>query len=221
MRIRDLIFPPACGACGELLSVSAKGAVPMLCPNCKKGFEREMMAQCKACYLPMADCRCVSDAMAARGCVAHIKLAPFSDTRQPVARALVLTLKKSADKRYYRALATLLLPSLEAAVKAQDKTLALAGKTPISRTVVSFLPRTAYAKRVHGVDQAACLAEALAKALGAPCLPLFHRTHRGLEQKSLSRRVRLQNARKSLVLILRRPELPHELIVAVSVHRIT
>ena len=172
----------------------------MLCPDCERALKREMMVQCRECYLPMADCRCVPKPMAARGFVAHLKLLPFSDTRYSTARSLVLHLKKSGDMRYYKALAELLLPSIRAAIKAQNKGLVAAGKSPISDTVVSFLPRTPLQKRKHGVDQAACLAKAVSAALGVRMIPLFRRRGHSLVQKSLSRGERLANARKSLVL---------------------
>ncbi len=198
MRVRDLIFPPRCAVCSELLPVALKGSVPMLCAECEKRLREEMMVQCKKCYLPMADCRCVPSVMAKRGFIAHVKLLPFSDTRYPTARGLVLHLKKSADMRVYRALAALLAPSLTAAIKAHDKSLAATGKSTAVHTVISLLPRTSKQKRKHGVDQAACLAKALSETLGVSVLPLFRRTRGGLVQKSLSRNARFLNAKRSL-----------------------
>ena len=200
MRIKDLIFPPRCGACEELLPVAPFTPTPMLCAACEGELRREMMVQCKSCYLPMADCRCVPSLMATRGFVAHIKLLPFSDTRYPTARGLVMTLKKSGDMRYYKTLAELLAPGARAAIRASDKSLRVAGKSPVTNTVVSFLPRTPLQQCRYGVDQAKCLAEALASLLGVEVLPLFRRRRRGRVQKSLSRRARLANARDSLVL---------------------
>ena len=197
LRIKDLLFPPRCGACQALLPVSPVGAVPMLCTACEERLKREMMTQCKECYLPLCDCRCVSDAMAKQGFVAHIKLLPFSDTRYATARGLVLQLKRSAEGRYYRALAALLLPGVRAAIAAADKSLSAKGLPPVAETVITYLPRTARQRRIYGVDQAALLARALARALGVRLLPLFRRK-RGVVQKSLSRRARLQNARRSL-----------------------
>ena len=200
MRLKDLIFPPRCAACAELLPVSIKGNIPMLCPNCERAMKKEMMTQCKECYLPMADCRCVPKIMATKGFAAHLKLLPFSDTKYPTARGLVLHLKQSGDGRYYKALAELLLPSVRAAIKAYNKSLVAAGKSPIKHTVVSFLPRTPMQKRKHGVDQAACLAKAISVALGVKTVPLFRRRGRSLLQKSLSKKERLVNARQSLAL---------------------
>lgn len=178
----------------------------MLCTDCEKRLREEMMVQCRNCYLPMADCHCVPDNMAKRGFAAHIKLLPLSDTEHPIARSLVLHLKKSADMRYYRALAELLAPSLNAAIKARDKSFATMGKPPVTDTVIAFLPRTSLQKRRHGVDQASCLANALSATLGISVLPLFCRTRGGLVQKSLSRHARLLNARRSLRLMRRAKE---------------
>ncbi len=200
MRLKDLIFPPRCGACEELLPVAPKLAVPMLCPVCEKELRAEMMTQCKTCFLPMADCRCVPKVMASRGFTAHLKLVPFSDTRYATARALVLTLKESADPRYYDGLAELLLPAVRAAIRASDKSRQTAGNTPISRTAIAFLPRTPFQKCKHGTDQAECLARALATRLDAELLSLFRRRQRACVQKSLSRAARLANARGSLLL---------------------
>ena len=159
-----------------------------------------MLTQCKECYLPLSDCRCVPSVMASRGCVAHIKLAPFSDERYAATRGLVLALKESADMRYYRALAELLIPSLKAAIEARNRSALSREQAPVADTVITYLPRTRFAQRLHGVDQAACLARALVNALGVKCLQLFRRKRGASVQKKLSRRERLANAKGSIVL---------------------
>lgn len=125
LHLKELFFPPRCGACQELLPVSLQGDISMLCEDCAAQFKKEMMAQCKECFLPIADCRCLPKIMAARGFTAHVKLALFSDTRYATARGLVLHLKQSADMRYYRELARLLRPNLVATMKVAEKVVPL------------------------------------------------------------------------------------------------
>ena len=47
MKLLDLLFPPRCGACGELLTPQGKDT-PALCHTCAEQLEREKQARERA-----------------------------------------------------------------------------------------------------------------------------------------------------------------------------
>ena len=56
----NLIFPPKCANCGELISVDvSKKQIDPLCPTCRMHFENEKQLECNVCGLSMNFCRCM------------------------------------------------------------------------------------------------------------------------------------------------------------------
>ena len=76
--IQNLLFPPKCANCGELLDVevSSKLTDP-LCPDCRLDFESEKERECNTCGLAMKFCRCMPRAMNRAQCTALLKLISY------------------------------------------------------------------------------------------------------------------------------------------------
>jgi ComF family protein len=130
------------------------------------------------------------------GISCHVKLMSYGEgDAHSVTRRVIATIKKRGANRAFRYLAEELKPGVLAALRdAKNES----GTKP--ETVISFLPRSAEARRKIGYDQAERLAKALAKSASLPYQPLFTRQRNGLAQKMLRRSERVENVRGAFAL---------------------
>lgn len=185
--LKNLLFPPRCAACGQLLSpLPQNGVQRLFCEECALQFEREMRLACPSCNLPYPECRCQPSCMKRAGSLAYIKLAPYGEGEaHRVMRALVLDMKRRARPL----VAARISEELEGGVRA----LLCANGYAEKDVLVTYLPRLPRKRRMAGTDQARELAMALSARIGAPFCTLLSRTGRGKEQKTLNAQARMQN----------------------------
>ena len=88
----NLLFPPKCSNCHELLDVSLTDRTrETLCPNCRVSFENERNRECADCGLSMRFCRCMPKNMSKAQCSALLKLISYRP--QDLDSAVTLTAK--------------------------------------------------------------------------------------------------------------------------------
>ena len=181
---RDLLFPPRCVGCDDLLPPFAKRAT-VFCPLCRTAWETAMTEA--------AD-HAADDA--SRGLVYLVHYRPGHADGVP--EKLIYHIKHQGDPRVFAFVAERLAPRL------LDAAAILPARAPVGEDkplLFTYPPRRRSAVREDGFDQARRLAKALAVACDGDFAPLIKRTHRKTaEQKTLNAAEREVNATSSYVL---------------------
>ena len=193
-RILRLFFPPTCVCCGELMDWYTCKRTTVLCGKCLKGFADEREETCDRCAKRIGECRCMPPVLKRVGCRGFFKLVNYHrGETERASNRLIYTVKNREMPRVQEFLAAELAPSVKAiAREAEDP----------SRLVLTYVPRSAPAKRKNGTDQAQMLARALSATTGVPMKPLFRRRFGSRKiQKKLSFEERMKNADSAFALI--------------------
>lgn len=181
---RDLLFPPRCVGCGDLLPPFARRAT-VFCPLCRTAWET---AVTEAAADAAAD--------ASRGLVYLVHYRPGHADGVP--EKLIYHVKHQGDPRTFAFVAERLAPRL------LDAAATLPARAPVGEDkplLFTYPPRRRSAVREDGFDQAQRLAKALAVACEGDFAPLIRRTHRkSKEQKTLNAEERAVNATSSYIL---------------------
>ena len=187
---RDLLFPPRCVGCGELMEPFV--SVPtVFCPLCRTAWEAAIT---EAAGQSAED--------AERGLV-YLTFYRSGET-DGIPEHLIYHIKHQGDRRTFSFVAERLAPRLLSAA-ATLPTRAPAGED--KPLLFTYPPRRRSAVSKDGFDQAARLAKALAVACEGEFAALIRRTQRGrAEQKHLNADERAQNAVSAYVLSDKAPE---------------
>ena len=187
----NLLFPPKCSNCHELLYVDlTRRCVETLCPTCRMHYENEKQRECTFCGLSMKFCRCMPKNMERAQCTCLLKLISYraKDESLPI-RNFLYAVKRRDDKIYFdflsEELRSVLISEMRARMLMPDD------------CVITFLPRAAKNKAQHGFDQGESLARALSKITGIAFVDCFRRNHFNAEQKSLNQYERRLNMRSA------------------------
>lgn len=182
--LRDLLFPPRCVGCGELMAPFARERA-VFCPLCRTAWESAV-----------AEAEGAAEAQSARG---RVFLTFYRAGRfDGVPERLIFHVKHRGETRVFRFLAARLAPKvLKTAEEIPARDTAREG-CPL---LFTYPPRRRSAVSKDGFDQAERLARALAEACGGEHATLLRRTHRpGREQKRLDAAERATNAAASYAL---------------------
>lgn len=181
---RDLLFPPRCVGCGDLLPPFVRRAT-VFCPLCRTAWET---AVTEAADHAAAD--------TGRGLVYLVHYRPGHADGIP--EKLIYHLKHEGDPRAFSFVAERLAPRL------LDAAATLPARAPVGEDkplLFTYPPRRRSAVREDGFDQAQRLAKALARACDGDFAALIRRTHRkAREQKTLNAEERAVNATSSYIL---------------------
>lgn len=187
----NLLFPPKCSNCGELLKIEIdKKVYTTLCPSCRIHYENEKQRECAFCGLSMKFCRCMPKNMEKAQCSGLLKLISYrsKDESFPI-RQFVYSVKRHDDRAYFGFIAEQMREILIVEMRAED----LNPKD----CVITFLPRAPKNKAEHGFDQGMSLAKALSDATGIKMVDCFKRKMFNEEQKSLNQFERRLNMRSA------------------------
>lgn len=189
--LRDLFFPPACPGCGlRMPPNTTSSAIAYFCSDCAKKWERSLLKQCPECFAAYCDCRCQPKVMERAGCAGLVKLAPYRHEGETVViERVVLGMKDHPRDRYFACCAEALAPLVKDAIQELEE------NTPISHTVIGYLPRSARKVRHLGFDQAREIAKKLAAYTGLPFCRVLVRVKDGAPQKSLTLQARQANVK--------------------------
>lgn len=183
----NLIFPPKCANCDELLSVKLTSKLTdPLCPACRLYFENEKQKECSTCGLSMQFCRCMPHAMQRAQCLALSKLIsyrPYDDGMQ------IKPFFYSVKHSNYQASFDFLAEQMRALLIAEMREYKLSP----SDCIITFLPRSHKNKANDGFDQSLELARALSKITGIELVHCFDRRLFSGEQKKLNKYERRLN----------------------------
>ncbi len=175
MRFLDLLLPPACAGCGT------SGA--LLCPSCRRSLRPPSDAQ---------DRFVAPDASVIVGDALLAALAAFA-YQGPMRRALA-ALKYTGATRQAPILADLEVPT-------QDRLLSVAGSDAVLVPIPVHRERLAH----RGYNQAALLADALARPRRLRVVPALERVRPTTKQHRLNRAARLANLRGAFAATGRAP----------------
>lgn len=181
---RNLLFPPACVGCGELLP-PFEPTPTVFCPLCRTAWETAV-----------AETAGQAAEDAARGLVYLIFYRPGHTDGVP--EKLIYHIKHRGDRRTFGFLAARLAPRVLTAAATLPARAPEGEDKPI---LFTYPPRRPSAVRKDGFDQAKRLAEALAVACEGEMAPVIRRTRRPSdEQKTLTAEERAANATASYIL---------------------
>ncbi len=203
----DLLYPPFCAACGELLPIgrefsqtSMQSSSKVLCPTCLEKWRQAKETRCFVCHRKQCECSCTPRSLLKlKAKCAHI--AAYR-TAEDTAGRLLMAVK---DENY-----TLLYDFL-----AEELAERLNHLPMPKNCLITFLPRSRRRAADAGVDQAKELARRLSAISGFPMLSLFDRKQGGV-QKELSAEERLVHARAAYKLKENHPSLDGRTVVLVD-----
>lgn len=190
--LRNLLFPPRCIGCGELLRVpDYRREAPYFCPACAEKWTREAAERCGICGREVGDCTCVTEEMLAAHIATFRKLAYYRQgQREFVQNRMVYRIKEARDRRtvgfFADGLSRIVTELLrENGWRAADCALV-------------WLPRGTGKRLATGTDQARELARGISARTGIPAVGLIERLPgEEREQKSLGTTERRRNARSA------------------------
>ena len=192
--IINLLFPPKCANCDELLDIElSKKPIDPLCPACRLHYENEKKRECNICGLSMEFCRCMPKNMHKAQCAALLKLISYrtNDENLPI-RNFVYSIKHSDYSVSFDFVA-------EQMKKLLIKEMRGASLVP-SDCIITFMPRSYKNKAKDGFDQSLRLAKALSRITGLELVNCYKRRIRSGEQKKLNvyeRRLNMRSAYKA------------------------
>ena len=191
--IENLLFPPKCMNCGELLDIPLNKRVEApLCDRCRLLWEREKASTCQQCGLDMKICACMPKPLERAGCTALLKLIPYRATGEMPTRRFVFSLKHVYNKDSFAFVAEQLRFLLIGEMKRR-------GLLP-DDCVITYLPRSLENKNKDGFDQGREIAKALSSITGISFVRCFKRKIFIKEQKKLNSFERALNMRSAFTL---------------------
>lgn len=178
---RNLLFPPSCVGCGELLP-PFEATQEVFCPLCRAAWEAAVTEAAKQSAEDIAE--------------GLVYLAFYhSGQTDGIPERLIYHIKHAGEKRVFSFVSTRLAPRLLSAANA------LPGRRPEGDDkplLFTYPPRRRSAVSKDGFDQAKELAKALALVCDGELVALIQRTHRrSEEQKTLNTEERATNAASS------------------------
>lgn len=200
-----LLFPPRCSACNALLDWTAPHAVAKrgraiedaLCADCAQRWYEAEREECEVCASRVRDCLCMPRLLKGAHLHALCKAVYYvPKKRKETPNRVVYHIKEQGDRRTPHFLAERLAPGIAELLRSSG----IAWES----CVVTYLPRTVRAVRLHGFDQSKHLARELSRILGFPMQRLIRRTHGANRvQKQLSASERAENAKRSFASVRR------------------
>ena len=185
--ILSLFIVPKCVSCFSVIE-SDKDA---LCPECKHIYELESKLECSVCRRPHTHCTC-------RVRFEELSIPLFHVTgydikRNAISKNIVLHIK---DNNYPAAF-DFMAAEMAEVLKLR---LPLITSFPLSEIALTWVPRSAKAKRRAGHDQSYEMAKRIAVLLDCRLVPMFENSSSSF-QKTLGKAKRRDNAKKSYALI--------------------
>ena len=187
-RLMNLLFPPKCPVCGELLEWYRHDSKDALCPSCRKAWEDEKLEICGLCSKSVTSCLCVTEEMRKAKCRGFCKAVYYRHGKsKPVQNRLIYYSKRHREKGVFAFFGKELLEGVEKLLDAEE--------IRPENAVITYVPRSRSAYLQYGVDQARELAGTLATGTGLPLVSaICRRGGAGRAQKKLDLPNRLKNA---------------------------
>ena len=187
----NLIFPPKCANCRELISMDVtKKQIDPFCPTCRMNYESEKQRECTFCGLAMSFCRCMPKNMSRAQCSSLLKLVSYRPQGNDMSiRNFMYSVKHSNNKVTFDFIAEQMRDLLIAEMRG-------ASLMP-SDCIITYLPRSHKNKANSGFDQGYELAKALSRQTGIELVRCFNRKLLATEQKNLNQYERKLNMKSA------------------------
>lgn len=177
-RFLNVLYPPKCPGCGELLEISPE-PLP-LCPVCRAKWENEKNGQCQRCRRSIRECRCHPVYNKSRTCDSYRSAAYYTD--KSVAKGIVLAMKYGASEELYKLAAREIELLIFRSIDLREDDL-----------VIVYPPRGKKSVKKYGFDHTEKIAGYVNEHYGIPVCPaVLHKG--GTEQKKLNYGQRGENA---------------------------
>ena len=184
-RILDLLFPPKCAACDEVV-----GAHEALCPRCLSKYESERKIKCPVCKKTAQGCKCeIPREIQTFICSAFYTHYSYDSKR--VTEKIIFGLKRKKSSRLAEFFGR------EAAAATMRHV--LQNQIATDDCVITYPPRSEKSMTKYGFDHAERVAEYISHYTGIKLVRALERVG-GDEQKTLDVTGRLANAKASLKL---------------------
>ena len=190
----SLLFPPKCPSCGALLRFEGFGKEQdVLCADCKKRWNSDLLDACGICGNPVSTCECMTEELQkARIAGFRKRVYYIHGTRSATQNRILFKIKEGPAAGAIGFLADELQKSLTEML-AKDG----ASKDP---AVLCYFPRNRRSAAVSGTDQGKRLAEALSERTGIPVVRAIRRRRgKETEQKHLNSAQRRKNAKATYI----------------------
>ena len=182
--ILDLIFPPRCAGCLDLLPIKQED---IFCPKCRKEWELYKKEKCRRCGQPIESCWCGIPFDKDGVITSEHHLVQYHKNKNSVIKCLVYYMKRRNNKKVFDAIA-------------REMYIQHYSKLELNDPVICYIPRSPRNIRRFGHDQALNLASAFADLTGLEITPVL--IHEGsTNQKTLDPKQREYNAKKSYQII--------------------
>ncbi len=191
----NLIFPPKCANCRELLDIDInKKHTDPLCPQCRLNFEHEKSIECSSCGLEMRFCRCMPAKMNRAQCTCLLKLMSYkpNDDKKKI-NQFVYSIKHSYNKVSFAFVAE----QMRACLINEMRACSLMPED----CVITYMPRSHKNKATDGFDQSFELASALSRITGIPLVKCFKRKLFSKQQRDLNSFERQLNMRSAYTVL--------------------
>ncbi len=177
--ITELIYPPRCVMCGELLDPGTERVC--FCDMCRGIWESEKTAQCPECRRRVNECGCQPKYNKSRT-VDSFRTLSFYDSDN--VKKLIKTVKTDRD------------PALEALLGRDLSSLIMRYYKIDGDCVVAYPNRDRISVKKYGFDHARLLCKKVSEYTGVPVYPYIKHRHTR-QQKTLSAKERGYNAVRS------------------------
>ena len=180
--ILDLLFPPRCAACQELLKKDEK----TLCGNCDVAYRQAIMRECPECLKPMHLCSCPNRFLDRHGIHAVAKLFQYRPRESDLpTNRLIFRLKRTESSSVISFLSSELAGAVRPLMDERHS------------YVLVGVPRSKAAIRTYGYDHVHLLCRAMSRALDIPYIPAIRRVGHEGQQKKKNYRERINAAAQS------------------------
>lgn len=196
----NLLYPPKCLVCGELLWPSSTSP---LCDKCLEEWNRLKRSKCRECKRPHRDCHCVSPILRDMK-VVGTHMVPYS--QDTVAGQLLLIAKDERLPVLTNFFADELGPVLEPIFETTDH----------SDILITYLPRSRRRAAVSGIDQGRALAKAIGKQWDIPVVSMFRRRGSTAQKDLANAEERMRAARRSYRLRKHIPDLGGKTVLLID-----
>lgn len=180
--VLNLLFPPRCAACRELLEENEK----IMCRTCDAAYREAVARECPECLKPMRSCTCPNRFLDRHGIHKVAKLFRYRprESELPTNR-LIYRLKRAESVSVISFLAEELSESIKPLLDEKYS------------YVLVGVPRSKEAIRTYGYDHVKLLCRAMSRVLGIPYISAVRRIGHTGQQKKKNYRERLISAIQS------------------------
>ncbi len=195
MKIFNLLFPPKCQGCGDILDYTDSDDV--FCEKCMKLWEYEKTL----CRVEHGGCpTAVYDEemqKTGQGGICLFSVYYSAKVRMAVQNQLIFSLKEHAPKRVAEFVARELCDIIES-----EAHFVCRGSAAHENALITWIPRRKKSVRKYGFDHMERVAMCLSEMLDIKALPLLTRLSCSSEQKRLDSKERMRNSESTIKLSL-------------------